>query len=267
MLLFLIIVATGIFLKKIGEEEAEKKIRVAIIDTGIAEKKFQKISTQGFNVLEANSPTTDKNGHGTKVASVLQRLSQDVVIMPIKAIPKSGFTKQNKIAQGIIWAVNNQAKIINISAGVSQSGSVLKEAVDFAYDNDVIIVAAAGREGREQVDYPAAFEKVLGVGAVDENCQRLAQANFGVGLDLVVLAKDIEVLGLQNKKSFVSGTSVAVPIVVAEIAKIMLANPQINNLAEVRNFLKNKVYDLNADGWDKETGYGVLNQTCSSQSD
>ena len=106
--------------------------------------------------MEENHFADDDNGHGTHVAGIIasETNNQEGVagltwynkIMPIKAVGVEGYGTSFDIAKGIIWAVNHGADVINMSLGNYQSSSSLKEAIDYAYNRDVVLIAAAGNE-------------------------------------------------------------------------------------------------------------------------
>ena len=88
-------------------------------------------------------------------------------IMPIKAVGAEGYGTSFDIAKGIIWAVDHGADVINMSLGNYQSSSLLKEAIDYAYNRDVVLIAAAGNENTSRPSFPASYPQVLSVAAID----------------------------------------------------------------------------------------------------
>lgn len=236
---------------------SQTKITVAIVDTGIDLKqiKFKLAAIRGFNVHNPNKPPQDDNGHGTQIASIIYFLEPRIKIMPIKAIPKSGVATKQELAQGIITAVNRGAKIINISAGVISSDTDLEQAVRYAEEKGVVIVAAAGGNGAG-IEYPAAYPTVLAVGGVDRNNERLSNSNAGSELDVVALG-EYATIGLRGECRAGAGTSLATPIVSVYAARILLDNPELKP-QEVRNMLLNSVVDIGDHNKDDLTGYGLV---------
>lgn len=236
---------------------AQPKIIVAVVDTGLDLKqvRFRFVATQGFNTLNSNQTPQDDNGHGTQVSSAIHFFEPRAKIMPIKAIPRSGVATKEELAQGIIAAVDRGAKIINISAGVVSPSPDLEKAVKYAEERSVLLVAAAGSSGMN-VEYPASYPFVIAVGGVNHSGARLSNSNTGHELDLIALG-EYATNGLRGECLHGAGTSLAVPVVSAYVAKIILDNPDLNT-EQVKNVLLRSVRDIGEQGKDDETGYGLL---------
>lgn len=238
---------------------SQSKITVAIVDTGIDlnQMKFKLATTHGFNVFNPDNPPQDDNGHGTQIASVINFLEPRIKIMPIKAIPKSGVATKQELAQGIITAVDLGAKIINISSGVASSSPDLENAIRYAKEKNVIIVAAIGDSGTG-IEYPAAYPDVIAIGGVDRKKKRLQNSNTGPELDAVALG-EYATIGLRRECQMSAGTSLAAPIVSVYIARILIDSPDIEP-KEVKKILLNSATDIEKHGKDEMTGYGLLKQ-------
>lgn len=255
--LIIIFITEAVVLKFINYSQT--KIIVAVVDTGIDlnQTKLRFAAIQGFNVLDPNKSPQDDNGHGTQIASVINFLEPRIKILPIKAIPKSGVATKQELARGIIVAVDLGAKIINISAGVASSSIDLENAVKYAEEKNVIIVAAVGGNGTG-IEYPAAYPVVLAIGGVDRNENRLQNSNIGSELDAVALG-EYATIGLRGECKMDAGTSLAAPIVSVYAARIFIDNPNLKS-EEVRNILLNSAIDIEKPGKDELTGYGLLKQ-------
>lgn len=240
-------------------DRSQEKIIVAVVDTGLDLKqaKFKFAATKGFNIIDPNNPPQDDNGHGTQIASVIHFLEPRIKIMPIKAIPRSGVATKQELASGIVAAVDNGARIINVSAGVASSISDLENAVKYAEGKGVIIIAAAGGSGAG-IEYPADYSDVLAIGGVDRNKDRLQNSNTGPELDAVALG-EYATIGLRGECRIDAGTSLAAPIVSVYAARILIDNP-ILKPKEVRNMLLNSAIDIEESGKDETTGFGLLEQ-------
>lgn len=236
---------------------SQTKIIVAIVDTGIDLKqiKFRLAAIRGFNIHNPDRPPQDDNGHGTQIASIIHFLEPRIKLMPIKAIPKSGVATKQELAQGIIIAVNQGAKIINISAGVTSASLDLENAVRYADERGVLIVAAVGGNGKG-IEYPAAYSTVIAVGGVNHNGLRLLNSNTGPELDVMALG-EYKTIGLRGECRAGEGTSLAAPIVSVYAAKILLNNQNLKS-QEVKNILLSSVIDIENLGRDDSTGYGLL---------
>ena len=94
------------------------------------------------------------------------------------------------MAEGIVQAVDRGAKVINLSLGGTGESKVLKNAVDYAQSNGALVVAAVGNEGVGEVSYPAKFDHVIGVTSVDANGRQSSFANYGEGVDILLLESE-----------------------------------------------------------------------------
>lgn len=237
----------------------QTKIKVAVVDTGIDLKqiKFKFATINGFNLFNPDKSPQDDNGHGTQIASIIYFLEPRIKIIPIKIISKSGVATKQELAKGIIAAVDRGAKIINISAGVASPDPELEQAVRYAEERGIVIIAAAGGSG-VGIEYPAAYPTVLAVGAVDNNHKRLLNSNMGPELDLVALGQ-LATIGLRGECRDGAGTSLATPIVSVYAARILLDNSELKP-QEVRDMLLNLAIDIEDSGKDNSTGHGLLKQ-------
>ena len=180
-------------LKRAGAEKGwdytcGKGVTVAIIDTGVAcfdKGPFMKGTdlagtrcTGGYNFVDDNDQAVDDHGHGTHVAGTVAQTTNNAMgaagmafcasLMPIKVLSKGGFGTVANVAEGIRFAADNGAQIINMSLGGPIKSRILADAVNHAIDKGVLIVAAAGNSGRS-VGYPAAYPGVMAVSATDQN--------------------------------------------------------------------------------------------------
>jgi serine protease len=163
-------------------------VTVAIIDTGVAcfdngpfSKGTDLEGTRcegGWDFVNDKKEASDDHGHGTHVAGTVAQTTNNgmgaaglafcATLMPIKVLSKGGFGTVANVAEGIRFAADNGAQIINMSLGGPIKSKILEEAVDHAIKKNVLIVAAAGNSGRS-VGYPAAYPGVLAVSATDAN--------------------------------------------------------------------------------------------------
>ncbi len=158
---------------------------VAVIDTGVAfenYRQFKKIRdlqgtkfVPGYNAVAHNDHPNDDHSHGTHVAGTVAQTTNNkegvagiafkCAIMPIKVLTKQGWGTIGEIAEGIRWAADHKANVINMSLGGNSYSRVLKEACDYAKKKGVTIVCAAGNNGREGVSYPARYPACIAVSA------------------------------------------------------------------------------------------------------
>ncbi|OAJ73416.1 peptidase S8 [Brevibacillus sp. SKDU10] len=250
--------------------EGSSQVIVAVVDTGVdlTHPEFKGKLVNGYNVLNGSKRPQDDNGHGTHVAGIIaaRTNNQDGIagiswkskIMPIKAIGADGSGSAIDIAQGIEWAVDHGASIINLSVGNYVSSAALKAACTYADQNDVVLVAATGNDASEQPSYPAAFPEVIGVSAVDQDENLAEFSNYGKTVSVVAPGVDIPSTYIYKDYAALSGTSMACPHVAAVASLIRSVNPSLSN-KQVRQILEKTATDLGAPGRDSLYGYGYIN--------
>lgn len=256
--------------------QAASDVTVAIVDTGVDldHPDLAANIVTGTDIIDANTPPEDEDGHGTHVAGIVAAVTNNskgvsgiasgAKIMPIRVLgPNGGYSFD--IYYGIKWAVDHGANIINLSLGMASSDVILEEAVNDAHDKGVIVVAAAGNEN-SSISYPAAYDHVIAVGATDENDQRASFSNHGPQID--VAAPGVDILSttpntfvdpnLYLNYDYMSGTSMASPMVAGLAALILSKN---HNLTpdQVENIIKQSADDLGTPGFDNYFGYGRIN--------
>ncbi|MCP1190070.1 S8 family peptidase [Priestia flexa] len=250
--------------------KGDEHIIIAVIDTGVDldHPDLRRRLTNGYNVLLNNNFPDDDNGHGTHVSGIIASETNNHEglagvtwynkIMPIKAMGAKGYGTTFDIAKGIFWAVDHGADIINMSLGNYQHSSLLKEAIDYAYNKNVVLIAAAGNENTMQPSYPAAFPNVLSVAAVSYTGQRASFSNYGDYIDVSAPGVQIPSTYFNQQYAALSGTSMASPHVAGLAGLLLSANPNLTN-QEVIEIIKNSTYDLGIPGTDNEFGNGLIN--------
>lgn len=180
-----------IHLPKSWKDSAGKGVIVAVIDTGVS--KTQDLTfTQfiaGYNFVDNNDRPVDGNGHGTHVAGTIAQSTNNSIgvagvayqatIMPIKVLSDSGSGSLGAITEGIRFATDHGAKVINMSLGGGGYNQVMAKAIKDAHDKGVVVVCAAGNNGRSSVIYPAAYDNVIAVAATQKNERTTFYSNWG----------------------------------------------------------------------------------------
>lgn len=249
--------------------EGSSDVIVAVVDTGIDmdHPEFKGKLVEGYNVLDDSSKPQDDNGHGTHVSGVIaaKTNNKDGIagmtwkskLMPVKAIGADGSGSAVDIAQGIYWATDHGADVINLSIGNYTSSAALKEACRYAYEHNVVMVAASGNDATDQPSYPAAFEEVLSVAAVDHLKERADFSNFGDYVDVAAPGVDIPSTYIYSDYASLSGTSMACPHVAALAALVRSVHPGMKN-RDVMELIRNSAQDLGPPGHDQLYGYGMI---------
>ncbi len=204
----------------------------------------------GWNFDSNNNNISDDNGHGTHVSGTIAGenngygvtgIAYNAKIMPIKALNESGSGSYSAIANGIYYAVDNGANVINLSLGGSYSSRTLKSAVEYASSKGVTVVMAAGNDGDSSPDYPARYANKSGiaVGAVDKNNQLADFSNRAGDNQLAyVTAPGVKIYSSlpNNQYGAYSGTSMATPHVAGVVALMLSANRSLTD-AQVREII------------------------------
>ncbi|HEY8891130.1 MAG TPA: S8 family serine peptidase [Clostridium sp.] len=249
-----------------------KGINIAIIDTG-AGPHSDLLMAGGTNVINGSTTTSyaDDNGHGTHVAGIIaakglnggvEGVAPGASIYAVKALNSTGNGYTSDIISGIDWAINNKMNIISMSLGSAESDTALQSAVDTAYNDGLLIVAAAGNDGNNSgtgtnTEYPANYSSVIAVGAVDSNNNRAYFSSTGSKVEVSAPGVNVESTYLNNSYKAMSGTSMATPFVAGDLALLKQEYPSDTN-AQLRQLLDTNVTDLGIIGRDSLYGFGLI---------
>lgn len=171
-------------------------VTVAVIDTGVSKVPDLKSTkfVKGYDFVNNKDDASDDNGHGTHVAGTIAQstnngygvagIAYESSIMPLKVLASSGGGTVADIAEAIKFAADNDADIINMSLGGGGASSMMAEAIRYAHNKGVVIIAAAGNEGRNAASYPARYPDVISVSATDPAGEKADYSNFGAGVDI-----------------------------------------------------------------------------------
>lgn len=251
----------GLTRLKEAVQDNGQEIIVAVVDTGIDQDHpiFKDRLVQGYDVLEDDHTVTDDDGHGTHVAGIIALSTSDnVKIMPIDVFGEDG-ALDSSVVSGIYYAVKNGAKVINLSLGGYGKTSYLEKGIQYARNNGVIVIAAAGNDAHDvKHDYPAAFKEVITVGATNNTGSLLYYSNFGDAVDICAPGEKIVSAFPDESAEALSGTSMASPFVAAAAAMLWLDHKGMK-LADVENLLLANTKDLGAKGKDIAFGNGEIN--------
>ncbi len=218
-------------------------VKVAVIDTGvIAHPDLAGKVTATYNAVTGRTGVknvVDDEGHGTMVASIVAADTDnargiagagwDTDLLVVKVADSHGLINDADVAQGVTWAVDHGAKVVNLSIGGPVAGTVLKGAIARAVAHDVVVVAAAGNNGTTSRFYPAALPGVLAVGATTRNgTARASFSEHGSWVD--VAAPGVGILGANAAGDGYltgDGTSFAAPLVAAIAALVRASRPDL----------------------------------------
>jgi len=228
------------------------------------------------------------NFHGTHVAGIAAALrdsagvdgvAPEATLWPVRVLGRDGAGTLDDLVAAVNWAADNpDIDVINLSLGGVGPSTVLEAAINRADGNGKLVVAAAGNQGTDELTYPAAFERVIGVGAVDAGKVRASYSNFGGSVDLVAPGGDatrdanldgnadlvISTWGVDDGGDFIrsyaglQGTSMAAPHVAGVYALMKGANPEAVTPGQFRAWLAGGVLTENV-GNRTEYGAGLIN--------
>ncbi|RFU68318.1 peptidase S8 [Peribacillus saganii] len=259
----------------------KNKVTVAVIDTGIDSRHpdLQNVLLPGYNAVSPmNQPAADF--HGTHVAGIIAAnkengiggygVSPNVKILPVDVFDRGWGASDYSIAQGILYAVEKGADVINMSIGGPFSSPMIEDAVKNAIDKGVVVVAAAGNNGDDWVNYPAGYEGVISVGSVNEKRSLSEYSSFGVSVDIVAPGEEVysTMYEAEKKSSFrkLSGTSMASPVVAGAAALLLSKYPNLTPV-QVEYILEQTANDMGETGFDGKFGNGLVNIVAALQYD
>jgi subtilisin family serine protease len=244
-------------------------VRVAVVDSGV-DLSHQDLlgrfdAASGYNFVTRGASPQDDDGHGTHVAGIIGAtlnngigmagVANKCTIIPVKVMNSAGTGSSSNVAEGIYWAADHGADVINLSLGAPISSAAIESAVQYAVNRDCVVVAASGNEGSNQVFYPAAAPNVIGVAATDKNDVRPGFSNYGPNVDISAPGLDIYSTWPGGTYRWGSGTSMSAPHVSGVVALIRAKNPSWTR-AMVERQLLGTALDLGAVGRDDYFGYG-----------
>jgi len=242
---------------------------IAVVDTGVltTHPDLTGRTVAGYNAVAPGTAPTDTNGHGTMVAGIAAANTNNTTgiagvawtgrIMPVKVFGPDGTALDSDVAEGIVWAADHRARIINLSLGGPAESEVLHEAVRYAVGKGAVVVAAAGNTGDSTPMYPAAYPEVLTVGATDHAGTLTDFSSWGTWVDVAAPGMKITSTYLGNAYAVGSGTSYAAPIV-SGIAAIVRAKYPTWTPAEVIARLTSRTRDAGPRGIDPYYGHGIV---------
>jgi subtilisin family serine protease len=160
-------------------------------------------------------------GHGTLCAGVIAAIAPGSTIMPLRVFDDSGQSDVFSISKAIYYAVQNRARVINLSFGMSGSYSAIQSALAYAASNQVVVVASAGNQNTAAPQFPASVSSVISVAATDIADVKASFSNYGSTVYVTAPGVNIISSFRGGYYAVVSGTSFSAPMVAAEAALIM----------------------------------------------
>ncbi|MCL6584094.1 MAG: S8 family peptidase [bacterium] len=271
---------------------------VAVLDTGVAFENFDIYAlapdlagtsfVPGYDFVNDDPNPDDDEGHGTHIAGTIAQTTNNglgcagvafgVSIMPVKVMDNTGSGTLTDIVDGIYYAANNGAKIINMSLGFGNNPTLaLEDAVNYASSSGCLLVCSAGNSGINTPNYPASYPVCISVSGVRYDLTLGSYSNYGPDIDLCAPGGDLtldqnldgypdgilqQTHDGANFKNFGfymgRGTSWAAACVSGVAALVISASAGALDSAGVRSILETTARDLGAPGWDEYFGWGLV---------
>ncbi len=272
------------------------QVTVAVLDTGVSinhpEYRSNLLLGKDFvdildgadefigDYLGLDTEPVDETGHGTHVTGIIAAqglamppgVAARCKILPVRVLgsmkrgnERQGAGSDGNINNGLKWAIDQGADVINMSLGMRRSGSGLphQEIVEYARHKGVTIVAASGNDGQDERYYPGALPHVIAVGAMDAGGRVAAFSTYGEQVSLVAPGTDIYSTYLEDGYAFSSGTSHAAPFVSGAVALLKSYALEKTGVPlsdrKVKHILKNTADKVGRGFKDRKAGYGRLN--------
>lgn len=270
---------------------------VAVVDTGVAYETFGAFAAASdlvgrafvspYDAVTGDGHPNDENGHGTHVAGTIGQVTnnglgcagvaRNCTIMPVRVLDAAGSGALTWISNGITWAADHGAGVINMSLGGGTGSTALQNAVIYAAGRGVVICAATGNTGRSGVQYPARYTQCIAVGSTRFDGTRPRYSTTGTGIDVCAPGGDTSVD--QNADGFADGilqqtfaagaptsfgyyffqgTSMATPHVAATAALVKSVRPTYT-AAQIRSAIESSCRDRGNAGYDTTYGNGLVN--------
>jgi len=249
-------------------------VTIAIVDTGVDQGHLDLAGklVAGYDFVNNDNDAQDDNGHGTHVAGIAAAISNNGAgiagvswgarIMPVKVLNDKAGGSYSNVAQGVIWAVDHGAQVINLSLGGYSPSSVMEDAINYAHSKGIVVVAAAGNAGNNFVLYPARYLNVIAVASTNSS-NNWAGSNYGPEIDLAAPGLLIysTTIGSYDYKS---GSSMAAGFV-SGLASILMGIPGNISPDEIEFQMESTALDVEFAGWDDYTGAGLIQMDAAIQ--
>ncbi len=236
-------------LKKIQSEGAwnttqgNTNVDIAILDTGIDDSHPDLAGKIATRANFTTDPDIDGDGHGTHVAGIaaastnnnlgIAGLGFNSRLISVKVLDNSGSGYYSWVTNGIIWASDNGAEVINLSLGGNSSSTTLRDAIRYAWNKGVVITAAAGNSNNRRALYPAYYNESIAVAATDQNDKKASFSSYGTWVDVAAPGVNIISTTGGDYQTW-SGTSMATPYVAGVAGLVKSLHPDWSN-SQIRN--------------------------------
>ncbi len=214
-------------------------IVIALLDTGIdpAHPDLVNRTLPGYDFVNATNVLTDDNGHGTAMAGIIAAEGQNAEgvvgvafncrILPVKVADAMGQASVADVAAGIDYAIQNGARVINLSLGTPLGSQALEDAINRALAAGIVVVASAGNDPIHKEVFPAAYDGVVSATPVSKNGELGYDAVLSTGVDVGAPGEDLVTTLPGDVYGFVSGSSAAAAFTSGVAALVISADPTL----------------------------------------
>jgi hypothetical protein len=250
---------------------------LAILDTGIDSSHPDLDGGRilaGTDIVNGDSDPTDDHGHGTSVTSIatadtnngegITGVCWGCLILPVKTNGAGSGYSNADMADGVVWAVDHGAEVINISSQ-GNAGKVLLDALAYAADAGVVVVSISGNQGLSDVTYPGRYAETINLGMTNDLDKRATASNYGRSVDLVAPGKDVLRATMGGGYATGTGTSFAAPHATGLAGLLLSMHPSLGR-EEVRDLMQAGADDEvsptlaeDGPGYDVYMGWGRMN--------
>lgn len=247
-------------------------IVIAVVDTGVksSHPDLEGKILPGYNALLNNDQSDDDHGHGTAIAGLIAAKTDNgqgiagicwgCSILPVKVLNSRGTGNDADLARGIRWATDHGAHIINLSLGGAENSQALRDAIDYAFQRGVLLIAASGNDHQlgNFTNYPAAYPQVVAVGATTNSDKIAGFSNTGEHIDLAAPGVALWTTTIDDDYGPPNGTSFSSPFVAGVAGLVLTLRGDLPN-TDVACIIKASADDQGLPGKDAEYGWGRLN--------
>ncbi|WP_323097561.1 S8 family serine peptidase [Intrasporangium sp. YIM S08009] len=249
---------------------------VAVVDSGVDGRHSDLTgrTVAGWNALTNTAipagASSDDYWHGTMVAGIIAAetnngdgiagVAWNARVMPVKVLDSFGSGNDSDVIEGMTWAVDHGARIINLSLGGDGDSPALHDAVRYAVGKGAVVVAAAGNDGDDVPQYPAAYSEAIAVSATDTAGSLTDFSSHGSWVDVAAPGFGIESTAMGGGYAIADGTSFSAPITAGVVALMRTQTPSLTP-AQVLARLRSTARDAGPRGIDPYYGAGLVDAT------
>ena len=249
-------------------------VTIAILDTGVdgTHPDLAPKMVPGWNFYDNNSNTSDVNGHGTAVAGAAAAATNNGAgvasvaggahIMPVRIADPSAYASWSTVAQGINWAADHGAKVVNLSYIGASASATIQSAASYLRSKGGVLFVAAGNSGA--IDNTAATSLITVVSATQETDLLASFSTYGSFVDISAPGNNILTTTMGGGYQYWWGTSLATPVAAATAALVISRRPDFTP-AQIDSTLKSSATDLGPSGTDIYFGAGRVNAAAAVQ--